>query len=157
MPKLQQLQPLQIYRLLPRTNCKQCGCPGCYAFAFALMGRDKKPVDCTELLKDEYKDSFVQLNEIFGKELTIEEPGLAIDKEKCSGCGDCVVVCNKASTTIVRSGTVNRREEVSPVLDIVDGVIKVVNPESCKRMLNPPELCKLCQEKCPFGAIEFVR
>ena len=121
------------------------------------MGRDKKPVDCTELLKDEYKDSFVQLNEIFGKELTIEEPGLAIDKEKCSGCGDCVVVCNKASTTIVRSGTVNRREEVSPVLDIVDGVIKVVNPESCKRMLNPPELCKLCQEKCPFGAIEFVR
>ena len=114
MPKVTQMQPLQVYQLLPRTNCKRCGCISCYAFAFSLLSREKKPADCPELLKSEYSDFFGQLNQVFGKELTIAETGLAIDRERCTGCGDCVVICNKASRALVKNAVVVVNNAATP-------------------------------------------
>ena len=31
MSKREKLQPLHAYRMLPRTNCKLCGCESCFA------------------------------------------------------------------------------------------------------------------------------
>lgn len=43
------LNHLEIYKLLPKTNCRQCGALTCLAFAAALMRGDKTPKDCPHL------------------------------------------------------------------------------------------------------------
>jgi acetyl-CoA decarbonylase/synthase, CODH/ACS complex subunit gamma len=40
------LSGLQIYKLLPRTNCKECGFPTCLAFAMKLAARQVELSDC---------------------------------------------------------------------------------------------------------------
>ena len=40
------LTGLQIYRLLPRTNCKECGVPTCLAFAMRLAQGQANLSDC---------------------------------------------------------------------------------------------------------------
>jgi len=37
---------MQIYRLLPRTNCKECGYPTCLAFAMKLAAKQAELADC---------------------------------------------------------------------------------------------------------------
>ena len=36
------LKALDIFKLLPKTNCKKCGCPTCLAFAMKLAAKMKK-------------------------------------------------------------------------------------------------------------------
>ena len=155
MPK-KFLSPLQIYRLLPRTNCKLCGCPGCYAFAFELLGRRKKLDDCPELLSEGFRNSYKLLAEILGGGELVEGTDFVIDKERCTGCGDCVIVCSRALTTITSRSIISHRQEVPPVLQVIDGAIQVVNWSSCKRTIKGSDLCTLCVEKCPFGALDLV-
>jgi ArsR family metal-binding transcriptional regulator len=45
-------QPLEIYRLLPQTNCKQCGEETCFAFALKLAGAQTELAQCTPLYQD---------------------------------------------------------------------------------------------------------
>ena len=157
MPKgKDHLQPLQIYQLLPRTNCKLCGCAGCYGFAFALMGRTKRPTDCPDLLTAAFSKALKRLNEEFGEGEIIEGTDFVIDKGKCTGCGDCVIVCDRALTTLTRPGVIFHREEVPLVLQIIDGTVQVINWDSCKRRLAESTPCSLCQEKCPFSAIYLI-
>ena len=40
------LSGLQIFKLLPKTNCKECGKPTCMAFAMALAGKKGSLSDC---------------------------------------------------------------------------------------------------------------
>ncbi len=157
MPKRDRLQPLQVYRLLPRTNCKQCGLMNCYAFAFALASREKSVADCPPLLAEEFVSAYETLGAAFGSG-EVQETGLLIEREKCNGCGDCVVVCNRALSTLVNKGIVSHRDltDAPPALDILEGVVEVVSWTSCKRTINPPNMCRLCEEKCPFGALELV-
>jgi ArsR family metal-binding transcriptional regulator len=52
---------LNIYKLLPRTNCKECGAPTCMAFA-DLLAKDKKTLsECPALKGDECADKLSQL------------------------------------------------------------------------------------------------
>ncbi len=41
--------PLEVYRLLPRTNCGECGISTCLAFAAAVLKGEKRPDDCPAL------------------------------------------------------------------------------------------------------------
>ena len=160
MPKKQRLQPLQIYKLLPRTNCKQCGCESCFSFALALISKEKRPSDCPELQSEVFKSSLQTLDKYFGKGEIIPGTGLLLDKERCSGCGTCVVVCTKALNTVFHHGTTiphPNRKSVTPVLQLVDGIINVINWSSCKRMMDPPDYCRVCEDKCPFDALELVK
>lgn len=49
------LTGLDIFKLLPRTNCKKCGMPTCLAFAMALAQKRAKLDDCPDV-SDEAKD-----------------------------------------------------------------------------------------------------
>jgi len=40
---------LDIYAILPQTNCKQCGEPTCFTFALKLVTSQKKLADCPSL------------------------------------------------------------------------------------------------------------
>ncbi len=50
------LSGLQIYKLLPKTNCKDCGYPTCLAFAMKLAAQQVELGDCPHV-SDEAKES----------------------------------------------------------------------------------------------------
>ena len=43
------LTGMQIYKLLPKTNCKDCGFPTCMAFAMQVAAKQKAITDCPHL------------------------------------------------------------------------------------------------------------
>jgi ArsR family metal-binding transcriptional regulator len=63
--------PLAIYKLLPNTNCKQCGEPTCYYFALKLAASQKKIADCPPLSEPQYAEKLAALEEII-----IEAPAI---------------------------------------------------------------------------------
>lgn len=56
--------PMAIFKLLPQTNCKQCGEPTCYTFALKLSASQKKISDCQPLFEPQYQDRLAMLQEI---------------------------------------------------------------------------------------------
>ncbi len=48
--------PLEIYNLLPRTNCKECGFETCMSFAAHVFERSAKITDCKPLVEEAKKD-----------------------------------------------------------------------------------------------------
>ena len=52
---------LSIYKLLPRTNCKECSHATCMAFASALINDQVELYKCPCLFKDEYQHNKVDL------------------------------------------------------------------------------------------------
>jgi ArsR family metal-binding transcriptional regulator len=50
------LRALDIFKLLPATNCKECGEPSCLAFAVKLAGREIEVAKCAPLFSGEYQE-----------------------------------------------------------------------------------------------------
>lgn len=46
------LTGMQIYKNLPKTNCKECGFPTCMAFAMQVAAKQKALTDCPQLSED---------------------------------------------------------------------------------------------------------
>lgn len=63
--------PMAIYKLLPQTNCKQCGEPTCYTFALKLAVSQKKLADCPPLSEPQNTEKLGALEEI-----VIEAPAI---------------------------------------------------------------------------------
>lgn len=61
---IKELSPIDIYKLLPRTNCKECGEENCIAFATKLVNRELALEKCTPLSKKKYEKSYKQLKEM---------------------------------------------------------------------------------------------
>jgi ArsR family metal-binding transcriptional regulator len=51
-----ELKALDLFKLLPGTNCKRCGEPTCLAFAVKLAGRDAEIAKCDPLFSDQYHE-----------------------------------------------------------------------------------------------------
>jgi acetyl-CoA decarbonylase/synthase complex subunit gamma len=71
---VKQLSPIDIYMLLPRTNCKECGEANCMAFAAKLVNREVSLEQCPPLLKKENEGSYKKLQKMLApviKEVTI--------------------------------------------------------------------------------------
>ena len=43
------LTGIQIFKLLPKTNCKKCGCPTCLAFAMKLAQKQASLDQCPDV------------------------------------------------------------------------------------------------------------
>jgi ArsR family metal-binding transcriptional regulator len=63
--------PMAIYKLLPNTNCKQCGESTCYSFALKLAAVQKKLANCPLLAEPQYAEKLAALEEII-----IESPAI---------------------------------------------------------------------------------
>ena len=50
------LKALDIFKLLPGTNCKKCREPSCLAFAVKLVGRDIEIRKCDPLFSEKYQE-----------------------------------------------------------------------------------------------------
>ena len=53
--------PLELYKLLPRTNCRACGQPTCYTFALKLAMGQVRLADCPAILEPQHADEKAQL------------------------------------------------------------------------------------------------
>jgi len=58
------LKPSDIQKLLPGTNCKECGFRSCLAFAFKLVDQKIEIVKCLPLFSDQFKEKRKVLFEI---------------------------------------------------------------------------------------------
>ena len=56
--------PMAVYKLLPQTNCKQCGEPTCFNFALKLAAGQRKLVDCPPLAEPQYAPNLAGLQAI---------------------------------------------------------------------------------------------
>ncbi|HJW98281.1 MAG TPA: acetyl-CoA decarbonylase/synthase complex subunit gamma [Candidatus Bathyarchaeia archaeon] len=61
---IKELSPIDVYKLLPRTNCKECGEENCMAFATKLVNREVTIEKCPPLLTKEFEKSYRQLKEM---------------------------------------------------------------------------------------------
>jgi acetyl-CoA decarbonylase/synthase complex subunit gamma len=58
------LSPIDVYMLLPRTNCEACGETNCMAFATKLVNMEISLGDCPPLQKREYSEAYLKLQEM---------------------------------------------------------------------------------------------
>ena len=67
-PKLieskKELDPTKIYEKLPKTNCKECGEQGCFAFAAKLLNGEKTLLDCPPLESQEHSVNKIQIEKM---------------------------------------------------------------------------------------------
>jgi ArsR family metal-binding transcriptional regulator len=52
----ERLTPVDVYKLLPRTNCRRCGLPTCLAFAVELAAEKRNVVQCAPLFDASFAD-----------------------------------------------------------------------------------------------------
>lgn len=56
--------PMQVYRLLPGTNCTECGDATCWIFAAKLALSQKEPADCPLLSEPQHAERLAALEAI---------------------------------------------------------------------------------------------
>jgi len=69
-----ELSPIEVYMLLPRTNCKECGEENCMAFAVRVVNREVALELCTPILDEKHGEARKNLEELLApliKEITI--------------------------------------------------------------------------------------
>jgi acetyl-CoA decarbonylase/synthase complex subunit gamma len=78
---IKELSPIDVYMLLPKTNCKECGEENCMAFATKLVNREVTLKQCPPLLKKENEKAYKKLWEMLKppiKEVSIGSADQAI-------------------------------------------------------------------------------
>jgi acetyl-CoA decarbonylase/synthase complex subunit gamma len=71
---IKEISPIDVYKLLPKINCKECGQDNCMAFATKLVNREVLIEQCPPLLKKENEKAYKQLKEMLKppvKEVTV--------------------------------------------------------------------------------------
>jgi acetyl-CoA decarbonylase/synthase complex subunit gamma len=61
---IKELSPIDVYKLLPKTNCKECGEENCMAFATKIVNREVQLEQCPPLLKKDNSKAYAQLKEM---------------------------------------------------------------------------------------------
>ena len=56
--------PMAVYKLLPQTNCKECGEATCWIFALKLALSQKRLSDCPTLFESQHAQNLAALEEI---------------------------------------------------------------------------------------------
>ncbi|MGC8850516.1 MAG: (Fe-S)-binding protein, partial [Candidatus Bathyarchaeia archaeon] len=60
----QKLNPIEVYKHLPKTNCKECGEQGCFPFAVKLANGEKTIQECPQIQQSKYAVNKEQLEKI---------------------------------------------------------------------------------------------
>jgi len=58
--------PMAVLKLLPGTNCRECGQPTCFTFALKLVAGQRKPGDCPALCQPDLAAQLAELQSIVG-------------------------------------------------------------------------------------------
>jgi 4Fe-4S ferredoxin len=151
--------PIEIHKLLPNTNCKECDLPSCMAFAVKFLQGEMRASDCPPLARPENIGKRIALKEIEAGIQKTTETRLVIRGDLCTGCGNCVVACplNVSVSQEVSGGKGPLTKEV--IMNVKDGIISVLNIDICRRNESDSqsEPCRICIDVCPIkGAIDFI-
>lgn len=73
--------PLEIYKLLPQSNCRQCYLPSCLAFATAVLKGEKKLADCPCLSVEAAADADEAVGARTSMDRNMEEVFFRLQKE----------------------------------------------------------------------------
>jgi len=148
--------PMDIYKLLPKTNCKKCGETTCMSFAFKLLRGERKLEECEPLFDPKYEEQRKKLMEMLKIVEKATETGLVIREELCFGCGNCVTVCPvHAYEDPEGAGSGFGPTIDKPIFIVENGTVKVVNVSLCRRY-KEKTTCVACKESCPTHAIAFL-
>ncbi|MEC9364907.1 MAG: electron transport complex subunit RsxB [Pseudomonadota bacterium] len=126
----------QIDKILPQTQCGQCGFPGCRPYATAIAANEAEINQCPP----GGEDGIVKLAELLGREPIPLNPenGVAkavptvavIDENICIGCTKCIQAC-----------------PVDAILGAAQQMHTVIATECTG--------CELCLEPCPVDCISM--
>ena len=53
--------PMALFKLLPQTNCRECGEPTCFSFALKLAAAQRQVSDCPPLEEAQFVDAMASL------------------------------------------------------------------------------------------------
>ena len=59
--------PMTVFKLLPGTNCRQCGQPTCFIFALKLIAGQQQPAECPPLLEPAFAGQLAELQAMLGQ------------------------------------------------------------------------------------------
>ncbi len=148
---------MELYQLLPRTNCKLCGEATCMAFAVGLLSRKKNISECTPLLEEKSRKQKEKLESLLLPTKGAEETGMIVHPDLCTGCGNCVVACPVDVANDPHGAGIGRAPTNDKVIfKVVEGKVVASNIKECRRFGKNRVLCYACIDPCPVGAIEFV-
>jgi acetyl-CoA decarbonylase/synthase complex subunit gamma len=80
-----ELSPIEVYKILPRTNCKECGETNCMAFAAKLVNREATLQECPPLLDPKYTEAFNKLWALLKPAVRAVEVGVGEGKVTLGG------------------------------------------------------------------------
>ncbi|MEE8359039.1 MAG: (Fe-S)-binding protein [Candidatus Hydrothermarchaeales archaeon] len=150
--------PMDIYNLLPKKNCKECGFPSCMAFAVKMLRKDAFMADCPYIDDPEFATQKIKLKEIAADILKAGETKIIINTDLCDGCGNCVISCPPDVLVSLNAAGGKGPETKDVVYDVEDGVLILTNLKLCRRYDGDIEArpCRICIEACPRDAIEII-
>jgi len=61
---IREISPIDVYKFLPKTNCKECGESNCMAFATRVVNGERILTDCPPLYTDQYQEARFHLTEL---------------------------------------------------------------------------------------------
>lgn len=61
---IKEISPIDVYKLLPKTNCKECGEANCMAFATRVVNGELAIDNCPPVTKEEYRVNFGKLEDL---------------------------------------------------------------------------------------------
>ena len=82
---VRELSPLDVYRLLPRTNCEECGEKNCMAFAAKVVNREVSIEECPPLLEEKYRSEYDKLSKLLAPAVKEVSIGAGEDAVKIGG------------------------------------------------------------------------
>ena len=119
-----ELSPIDIYKLLPKTNCKECNQENCMAFATKLVAREVNLEQCIPLLKSEHVKSF---NTLYGLlKPPVKEVVIGVGDKACHVGGKLVMYRHEFTYFNPTAVAIDVTDEMSET-EIVD---RIKNTES---------------------------
>lgn len=125
------------------------------AFATKLALGDVSPDECPPLLEEAFIEKLEKIREMVAPLQSAAETGVKLDESKCTGCGNCVVVCPVDVAAEPPTSEGKAAMGTATVFRVENGISKIINLEKCRRF--PPDRlnCRVCEQYCCTDAIEI--